>query len=84
MTRNAPLYAREKGLTKKQKIDKEDTSTDSLPTKDYWNTLVPNVEIVHIKTNPYMKNTCVPPVAENEAEFILVKNNFQYASVSLC
>ena len=51
---------------------------------EYQRTLVPNDKSVHKTTNPYFKNALVPPISENEAEFVLVKQNFQYASVSLC
>ena len=45
--------------------------------------MVPNDESVYNTTNPYFKNPHVPPVAENEAEFIMVKYKFQYDSVSM-
>ena len=49
----------------------------------YWVPLVPNAKSVDNKTNTYFKNPRVPPVAENEAEFVLVKHVFQYDS-ALC
>ena len=56
----------------------------SFPKIAHWRPIVPNDESVDKTTNPYFKNTCVPPVAENKTEFVLVKHIFQYASVSLC
>ena len=37
---------------------------------------MPNYESVDKTTNPYFKNTHAPYVAENEAEFVMVKHNF--------
>ena len=54
----------------------------SLPKAEYWRPLVINYESVEKTTNSSFKDTRVPPITENEDEFILVKN--QYASVSLC
>ena len=54
----------------------------SLPKAEYWRPLVINYESVEKTTNSSFKDTRVPPITENEAKFILVKN--QYASVSLC
>ena len=48
-----------------------------------WSPLVPNDKSVDKTTNPYFKNPHVPHVAENKAEFVLVKHIFQYTSVSL-
>ena len=54
------------------------------PKISYWRPLVSNAEMwtrqpIHIFKTPH-----VPPVLEDEAEFVLVKHIFQYASVSLC
>ena len=38
--------------------------------------LVPNYESVDKSTYPHFKNPCVQPVAENKAEFVLVKYHF--------
>ena len=38
--------------------------------------LVPNYESVNKSTYPHFKNPCVQPVAENKAEFVLVKYHF--------
>ena len=54
-----------------------------LPKTAYWRPLVPNDESVDETTNPYFKNRCAPSVAEDEADFVLVKHIFQYATVSL-
>ena len=48
----------------------------SLPKTEYQRTLVSNVGIVDKTTNPYFKITRVPPVEENEPEFVMVKQKF--------
>ena len=55
----------------------------SFPKTAHWNPLVHNDEIVDKTTNPHSKNQRILLVAENESEFVLVKQNFQYASVFL-
>ena len=70
-----------RGLTKNQQNKNEDTSMNYFPITEYWRPLVPNAEIVYKITNPYFKNPCTPFVAENDADFVLVKKN---ASVYLC
>ena len=46
------------------------------PKTAYCRPLFPNDENLYKTTNPYLK-TRVPPVAENEVEFVLVKHNFK-------
>ena len=43
---------------------------------EYCRPLVPNADSVENTTNPYFKNLHPPYVAENEAEFLMVKHNF--------
>ena len=38
----------------------------------YWGLLVTNAESVVDTTNPYLKKTCDPPVAEDAVEFFMV------------
>ena len=42
----------------------------------YWRPLVPNAESMDKTTNPYFKISHVPPVAEKEAKFVMVKYIF--------
>ena len=51
---------------------------------EYWGNLFHNAESLVKTTNPYFKNTRVPPNLEIEAESVTVKHIFQYTSVSLC
>ena len=53
------------------------------PKTAYWRPLVTNSEIVDKITNQYFRNTHVPSVAENKAEFVLFFSN-KYGLVSLC
>ena len=48
-----------------------------------WRPLIPNDEILDKTTYPYFENPRVSPIAENEAEFVMVKYIIQYASVSM-
>ena len=59
-------------LTKNIKINGKDTYITYLPKTEYWRALVPNYESVDKITNPHLKSTCAPYVAENEEEFALV------------
>ena len=54
------------------------------PKTKYWWPEVPNAESVDKTTNPYLKNTCAPSVAENEADFgmVLKINMLQYPCVN--
>ena len=45
------------------------------PKTAYWRPLVPNAESMDKTTNKSVKNTSAPYVAENEAEFGLVKKS---------
>ena len=53
------------------------------PKIEYWRPLVTNVESLDKTTNPSSENYCAPSVAKYKAEFVLVKNIFQYTSASL-
>ena len=54
------------------------------PKISYWRPLVSNAEMQTRQPIRLFKTPHIPPVLEDEAEFVLVKHIFQYASVSLC
>ena len=56
----------------------------SFPKTIYWRTLVINAESVDKTTNTSFFKSRVPPIVENEEDFVLVKHIFQCASASLC
>ena len=70
-------------LKRINKRKKEDITMTSFPKIEYWSPLVTNVESLDKKTNPSSKNYCAQSVAKYEAEFVPVRNIFQYTSVSL-
>ena len=72
----APLYAGGVVLTNNQQNRKENTSMTSFSKTAYWGPLSPNFEGLDNTTNPHFKHPCDPPVAEKEAEFVLLKRKF--------